>query len=113
MLVQNTFRAWDVLITPSLSTVNGYLALFRAWEGEGGEKEEWQPHLSYSVDGTSWFSNTSPTTINGYGTMLTLADLSTHSCHTMLRTENNGCSGGVESALGPVNFYYDSLAALV
>jgi len=29
--------------SPFQPAINGYLALFRAREGEGGEEEEWQP----------------------------------------------------------------------
>jgi len=41
-------------ITPSVHPAGkGYLALFRAGEGED---EEWHPHLSYTGAGTSWLS---------------------------------------------------------
>ena len=37
-------QARDFSITFSVrSAVNGYLTLFRAGEGEGGEEEEWLP----------------------------------------------------------------------
>jgi len=38
--------------------VNGYLALFRAGEGEGGEEEEWSPTSVTSLPGISWLFNT-------------------------------------------------------
>jgi len=37
--------------------VNEHPTLFNAREGEGGEEEEWHPHLNYTVVGTNWFSN--------------------------------------------------------
>jgi len=51
--------------------VNGYLTLFRAGEGEGGEEEEWCPHLSYTLVGTRWASNSHlPDGHGGYRTTL-------------------------------------------
>ena len=42
--VQNTACARDLSKTISiLAARNGYPALFRAGEGEGGEEEEWRP----------------------------------------------------------------------
>jgi len=60
--------------------VNGYLTLFGAGEGVGSEEEEWCPRLSYTIASTSSSSSSSistvgsltassPTTINGYGTI--------------------------------------------
>ena len=44
--------------------INGYLTLFRAGEGEGGDGEEWHPHLRCQV---SFLTAASPTPIVGYG----------------------------------------------